>query len=194
MTKTLLIVGLLASQPGDSPARNAAVTLATDTLAKHLSVAPGSIRLLNASPAEWRDSSLGCPERGMVYTPSIVEGFKVDLRANDLRYEVHTSGGRAVICGKAASPAGRSTADRVRPALDASDRARLHLAKRLGRQPADVVVKVVRPWRQDDQTCEPPAGIAIKPEDATFAVELQSGEVPYRYRATLTHAWACKAD
>jgi hypothetical protein len=191
MTITVLIAVLLSSQPvGETAARNAAVTLAIDTLARHLVMARGSIRLVNASPAQWRDSSLGCPERGMVYTPSIVEGFKVELRANDQRYEVHTSGGRAVVCGQPASPARRSAAESVRPALDAGDRARLHLADRLGREPTEVVIKVVRPWRKDDETCEPPAG-SVKPEDATFAVELQSGDVPYRYRATPTHAWAC---
>jgi hypothetical protein len=168
---------------------DAAVQLATDALSRQLGIAAADLRLANVSEAEWRDSSLGCPGRGVRYTPSLVAGFKVLLQAGDLQYEVHTSSGRAVVCGNPTPAPKTPQKEGVKAALDAAGRARRLLATTLGRAPEDVIIKRVRPWQPDDAACEPPAG--TKSSDTTYLVELAHDARPYRYRATPDVAWPC---
>jgi hypothetical protein len=168
--------------------REEAVRAATDVVSAKLGVPAGDLRVVSAAEATWRDSSLGCPERGHVYTPALVDGFRVTLERGGARYEVHTGGGRAVVCDSGA-PAAKAPNEAVRPALDAASHARRHLGSRLGIAPADLVVKRIRAWRASDGTCEPPAGVT--PGGATFFVELSREERLYRYRATRDAAWPC---
>src|SRR3989442_6915675 len=86
-----------AQQPGKPDAEAAA--LALRTLAAKLSVPIERIKIVSVSPVEWRDSSLGCPERGMVYTPVLTPGYKVTLRAADRDHVVHVARTHVVICG-----------------------------------------------------------------------------------------------
>jgi hypothetical protein len=94
---------VLAALGGDAMQadREHAVQLAIDTLSKHLKVETSAIRLISAEEVDWPDSSLGCPEKGMVYMQVITPGFRVRLEAGDRQYEVHTGRGRAVVCGGA---------------------------------------------------------------------------------------------
>ena len=168
--------------------RDEAVRAATDVVSAKLGVPAGDLQVVNVTEATWRDSSLGCPEPGHVYTPSLVGGFKVTLQGGRARYEVRTGGGRAVVCDGGA-PAAKAPNEAVRPALDAASHARRHLGIRLGIAPADLVIKRIRPWRALDGTCEPPAGVT--PGTTTFFVELSREERAYRYRATRDTAWPC---
>jgi hypothetical protein len=122
----------------------------------------------------------------------MIDGFKVILQAGDKQYEVHTGGGRALICGGPTAAQKLSPNDVVKPALDAAGRARRHLAATLGLTPADVIVKVVHPWRPDDGVCEPPAGTTAR--GVTYFVELARGAKTYRYRAMTDAAWPCAAE
>ena len=168
--------------------RDDAVRAATDMVSASLGVPAGDLRVVSVTEATWRDSSLGCPERGQVYTPALVGGFTVTLQEGSTRYEVHTGGGRAVVCDGGAQ-AVKPPTGAVRPALDAAAQARRHLGSRLGIAPADLGIKRIRPWRAQDGTCEPPArGAQGRP---TFLVELSREERLYRYRATRDAAWPC---
>ena len=168
--------------------RDEAVRAATEVVSATLGVPAGDLQVVNVTEATWRDSSLGCPERGQVYTPALVGGFKVTLEGGGTRYEVRTGGGRAVVC-EGGAPSAKAPNEAVRPALDAASHARRHLGSRLGIAPADLVVKRIRAWRASDGTCEPPAGVT--PGGATFFVELSREERLYRYRATRNAAWPC---
>src|SRR2546422_8142554 len=86
-----------AQHPGKPDAEAAA--LARRTLAAKLSLPIERIKIVSVSPVEWRDSSLGCPERGMVYTPVLTPGYKVTLRAADRDHVVHVARTHVVICG-----------------------------------------------------------------------------------------------
>jgi hypothetical protein len=180
----MLAIGTLRAQ---TP-RDEAVRAATDLVSAKIGVAAADLRVVSVAEATWRDSSLGCPERGQVYTPALVGGFRVTLQGGSTRYEVHTGSGRAVMCDGAA-PAAKAPNEAVRPALDAAAHARRHLGSRLGIAPADLVITRIRPWRVQDGTCEPPAG--VKAGGPTFFIELSRDEQRYRYRATREAAWPC---
>lgn len=186
---TFLICAWLVAGAQASGPREQAVQLAIEALTKQLGVPANEVRVVNAAPVEWRDSSLGCPERGVMYTPALVPGFKVTLQVADRQYEVHTGSGRAVTCGAAAPAAKAPVAGRVNPPLAAGTKAREHLAAQLGVKVEDVTVKLVRPWRASDGSCDPPKDRKVS--GTTYFVELTRGGQSHRYRATPALAWSC---
>ncbi|MGQ9583992.1 MAG: hypothetical protein ACUVXG_01155 [Anaerolineae bacterium] len=74
------------------------VALCTAHLSERLAVPPEKIQVLKAEPVDWPDTSLGCPEPGMMYAQVITPGFRVSLQVGDRIYEYHTDGKRAVTC------------------------------------------------------------------------------------------------
>lgn len=191
MTRMVVLACVLglSGANGVQNARDEAVRMAIDALSSLLEIAPDAIRLVSVEAIDWPDSSLGCPARGMVYMPVIVPGFRVRLAVGDREHEVHTGGGRAVVCGAASSSAAPARPP-ITPALAASDRAKRHLAETLEVAPDDLRVARVRRWRRDDRPCHPPTDTAMPAE--TFYVELTRRATTYRYRATPDLAWPCK--
>jgi hypothetical protein len=186
------IILLVTADTGQAQTpKERAVRLATDTLAAQLAIPAAELHLVNVANAEWRDSSLGCPEPEKVYTPALQNGFKVVLRTADTKqYEVHTAGGRAVVCGGAAQAVQGKMRETVRPALAAAAAARKHLATQLKIAPSDVIIRLVRPWRpQDDGPCD--RRDAQPTPDVTYYVDLGRDGQTYRYRATTDAAWPC---
>ena len=88
------------------------VELAKEDLAQRLGVSVEEIEVLSVEPVEWRDTSLGCAQPGMMYGQVITPGFKVVLATEGATYEYHTDRGTALtICGEHAPlipSAGRS--------------------------------------------------------------------------------------
>ena len=77
-----------------------AIRLAREDLARRLGLAPEAIRLVSVEAVEWSDTSLGCPQPGMMYAQVITPGFRVVLEAGGETYEYHTDAGRfVVLCG-----------------------------------------------------------------------------------------------
>ncbi len=74
-----------------------AVRLAREDLAQKLGLAPEAIRLVSVETVEWRDTSLGCPQPGMMYAQVITPGFRVVLEAAGKKYDYHTDRGRSVM-------------------------------------------------------------------------------------------------
>lgn len=62
--------------------------------AKRFKVAESAVVLTRAEQVTWADGSLGCPEPGMVYTQSLVAGFRVVAKtaAGELLYHTDTLG------------------------------------------------------------------------------------------------------
>jgi len=70
--------------------------------------APAEIVVVSAEPVRWNDGSLGCPEPGRAYTQSLVDGYRVIVRAGDVELDYRVNGrGRFRICRRAGGPAGR---------------------------------------------------------------------------------------
>ncbi|MBC7224391.1 MAG: hypothetical protein H5T59_09000 [Anaerolineae bacterium] len=86
----------------EKPGRQQAVQVCVRALAEELGLPEGDIQVLEVEPMEWPDTSLGCPEPGMMYAQVITPGFRVRLRAGEKTYVFHTDGLRAVTCGASA--------------------------------------------------------------------------------------------
>ena len=149
---TLLLImalplgAVFAQQP--AKAADEAVALARRTAAAKVSQPPEKLALVSVSPAQWRDSSLGCPERGLVYTPALTSGFAVRLRDGEQEHVVHVAGGRAVVCGPEPRTKLSSTST-VSASLKAAESVRAALATRLGIEPARVKIESTFPLRAD---------------------------------------------
>lgn len=87
-----------AAMPG-MPGQQQAVDVCVRALAEKLGLPKGEIQVLEVESVEWPDTSLGCPEPGMMYAQVITPGFRVRLRAGGKTYVFHTDGLRAVTCG-----------------------------------------------------------------------------------------------
>lgn len=96
-------VDLLAgqtSQPGASqlPAPgDALLGQARAALARELGLAEDTITVVAAEPAEWRDSSLGCPQPDMNYMQVITPGYRFVLSAQGRQYEYHSDTGQRLV-------------------------------------------------------------------------------------------------
>jgi hypothetical protein len=84
-------------ESGLSAEAEQAVRLAREHLAGELAMATQEINLASLEAVEWRNTSLGCPQPGMMYAQVIVPGYRVMLEAGGQRYEYHTDRGRSVV-------------------------------------------------------------------------------------------------
>jgi hypothetical protein len=192
--------------------RDRAVRLATAELARAIGVAESSVTLVDAVEAEWRDSSLGCPQRGTVYAQALTPGFRVTLRAGRSRYSVHVGAGRAVLCGtplRGDARDGKIVRSDATAGLQLAEQARTHLAARLRMRPNQVVINFFRPttWPDARLGCmaptKPPNSVPTDtaPMDAAppqptrgFLIELSAGGTKYEYHADLTRVVACTSS
>jgi hypothetical protein len=71
--------------------------LARDDLATELDIKPEDIELVKVEGVEWRDSSLGCPQPGMMYAQVITPGYRLTLEANQQQFVYHTDSGQHVV-------------------------------------------------------------------------------------------------
>jgi hypothetical protein len=55
-------------------------------------VAPEQLVIVRAEPAAWNDSSLGCPEPGIIYTQALVNGYWVVIGAAGKNYDFRVDG------------------------------------------------------------------------------------------------------
>lgn len=78
--------------------------MARTELASVLGVADAEIELNQVNPMDWPNSSLGCPEKGMMYLDVITSGFHVEFDVGGKIYHVHTAERYAVVCQRAAGP------------------------------------------------------------------------------------------
>ncbi len=68
----------------------ALVAKVSQDLAERLQIDVSQIVLISSQAVEWRDSSLGCPEPGMMYMTVITPGYRLVLSANGELFEYHT--------------------------------------------------------------------------------------------------------
>jgi hypothetical protein len=54
-------------------------------------VDPSAVGVLVAEARDWPDSSLGCPEDGMMYTQVITPGYRVVVEAGGAEYDYRAS-------------------------------------------------------------------------------------------------------
>ena len=81
------------------------VTAAVDDLARRLRVDVAEVTVVDARAVTWGDSSLGCPQPGMMYPQVLVDGTLVILSAGGQRYEYH-GGDPLFLCENPTRPSG----------------------------------------------------------------------------------------
>lgn len=83
-----------------NPTLQKLVAQAKEDLARRLSIKVEEIGLVEAKAVEWPDTSLGCPQPGMMYAQVITPGFRVVLEAEAKTYEYHTDQTRSILCAQ----------------------------------------------------------------------------------------------
>jgi hypothetical protein len=79
-------------------AANALAAVRRD-LAQRLNIPEARLILVRAEAVDWPDSSLGCPQPGMMYLQVVTPGYRLVLAADGVGAEYHTdAGGRFVAC------------------------------------------------------------------------------------------------
>ena len=64
-------------------------------LAERLGVPVDDVTVVSSEEVTWPDSSLGCPQPGMMYAQVLTEGSRILLSAGGRTYEYHSGGQRA---------------------------------------------------------------------------------------------------
>ncbi len=85
---------------GSNPQLDNLVQQARADLSRRLGIAATSITVASAEAVEWRDSSLGCPQPGMMYSQIITPGYLIVLQANGQNYEYHAGRTSVIYCQK----------------------------------------------------------------------------------------------
>jgi len=80
------------------PEAEKVLAVAKADLMQRLGVSEEDILVKSVEGVQWPDSSLGCPQPGMMYLQVITPGFRVVLTVNGKDYEYHTDYQRAVPC------------------------------------------------------------------------------------------------
>ena len=78
---------------GPAPSYSPLVAQAVADLAATQGVDVAAIELVAEEEVTWRDGSLGCARRGVMYTQALVEGSRIVLRLDGTDYEYHSGGG-----------------------------------------------------------------------------------------------------
>lgn len=85
------------AQAKSGPEFSQQVTEAIQDLADRLGVTSGEVVLVREETVTWRDGSLGCPKKGMMYTQALVEGTLVVLRVAGRDYQYRSGKGRTLV-------------------------------------------------------------------------------------------------
>ena len=89
---------LPASSQETGTEQEKAVAAAVQALSNELKIAADEIQVVSVEKVQFRDSSLGCPEEGMVYLQVITPGYQVLLRVEGETYDYRVSEQRMVLC------------------------------------------------------------------------------------------------
>lgn len=83
---------------------NPQVEKAIDDLASRQGADQSEVAVETVERVEWRDSSLGCPQPGMMYAQVITPGYRIILRLDGVRYTYHADLARRVTLCENPSP------------------------------------------------------------------------------------------
>ena len=82
-----------------NPAAQGAVDACVRDAQPRLAVAANQLTVERVESREWGDTSLGCPQPGMMYAQVITSGYLIVIAGGGKRLEYHTdTRGRFVMC------------------------------------------------------------------------------------------------
>ena len=76
--------------PLSTPPANPVAAAAVAYLAAELDLSPREVTVLSSESVQWSDTSLGCPQPGMMYAQVVTPGYRFRLEAAGEQYDVHT--------------------------------------------------------------------------------------------------------
>ena len=99
-----------SGQAVSEPELSQQLTEAIQDLAGRLDVQSDDIKVIVEKNVSWRDGSLGCPRKGMMYTQALVPGALIVLGVGEKEYEYHSgNGGDPTFCATPQAPAPSTT-------------------------------------------------------------------------------------
>ena len=72
--------------------------LVRNAVAQQLEVSANEIEIVSSISDEFSDSSLGCPQPGMMYAQVITQGYRTIVRHKNKDYDVRSAGTYVQIC------------------------------------------------------------------------------------------------
>jgi len=171
-----------------------ALTLAKETLAKELGVDEEEITVERAEPVRWRDTSLGCPQKGMMYAQVITPGYRVWLQVEGKTYDVHVGSGRAVVCESASKVVKTPPPAEVVAAARMYELARQDLAARLSVAVEDVKGNFVKPttWPDTSLGCPQAGEVYAQVLTEGFLIELEFEGQTCEYHTDMERVLLCE--
>jgi hypothetical protein len=158
-----------------------AIAVAKSELVQQLGIGEDKVVVEEVMRATWRDTSLGCPQKGMMYAQVITPGYRVWLRVGDTRYDVHVGGDRAVVCQTASQK--QPPSNQVTTAARMYELARQDLAARLDVPAEDIRGTYIKPTTWPDTRLGCPQADESYEQRRTegFIIELTYGGKTYEY-------------
>ncbi|OEU72367.1 MAG: hypothetical protein BA864_06390 [Desulfuromonadales bacterium C00003093] len=95
-TATETIPSNTIAVPGRSPiaeegmSKEEALAKVKADLASRLGVTENEISVVSVEAITWNDTSLGCPEKGMMYAQVLTHGYRIILKAGGKQYDYRT--------------------------------------------------------------------------------------------------------
>ncbi len=80
--------------PATLPPGGSEVERAVADAARRSGVDPADVEVVSDEEVTWRDSSAGCPQKGMQYLQVITDGRRIVLAVGTRRFEYHSGGTR----------------------------------------------------------------------------------------------------
>jgi hypothetical protein len=78
--------------------------LARDKVAAQIDAATVDVSVISSQAVQFNDSSLNCPQPGMLYAQVITDGHQVLVSAREKTYDVRITGDYALICNTPGKP------------------------------------------------------------------------------------------
>lgn len=190
-----LLLAALAGQ-AETPERADAIRAARELLQRELGVEPRELTVVDAAAVDWRDSSLGCPEKGRRYLQALVPGHRVVLEHAGQELVVHVGAGRAVRCerGFTAPLSEKQKAAAAVARLLAE--ARRDLARRLGVPEGEVKPGALRrvTWPDAGLGCPRPGEVYAQVQTEGYVIELEAAGARHVYHSDRERVLHCPQE
>ncbi len=177
-----LSIGSKGQPPISAPAEpeaapEALLDQARSDLAQELELSAEGITIVGSAPKVFRDSSLGVPEPGRVYSQVITPGYVITLEVDSMIYTYHGAGDRIV----QVPPEG--TADE---GASLAQQAAVDLAARLGLPLNQVTIQETVPamFRDSSLGVAEPGQVYLPAVTPGYIIRLEAGGKSYTYHAS----------
>jgi hypothetical protein len=161
--------------------------------AEQSNVEAGAVQIVSIEAVDWPDSSLGCPQPGMVYAQVLTPGYEIVVAAGGQKYSYHTGPDGFVRCDQPPmQPTTKALPDSLTVTLVAQ--AQSDLSERLGIAPDEIAVLSVEPvdWPDSSLGCPQPGMNYLTVVTPGYRIELEASGRTYEYHVAGERAVFCQ--